>query len=102
MARDHGDGFLAGFILGTFAGAVLALLFAPAPGEETRERLRERGIELRGEAEHLAQRSRELLEERMARLEEAVEEGRRAAEQTRQELRAKLESQMETPESPDA
>ena len=102
MARNSGDSFWSGFVLGAFVGAVMALLFAPAPGEETRERLRERGIELREHAEELseearkraevlAERSRGLLEERMARLEEAIEEGKKAAEETRQELRSKLE-----------
>ena len=31
--------FVAGFILGGLLGTAMALLFAPRPGEETRERL---------------------------------------------------------------
>jgi gas vesicle protein len=108
MARDNGDGFWAGFILGALVGAGAAFLFAPAPGEETRERLRERGIELRERAEvlsdearrraeELSERGRELLEERIARLEalveEAIVEGKKAAEETQQELRARLEAE---------
>jgi len=92
MARESRDGFWMGFILGTFVGAVMALLFAPAPGEETRDRLRERGIELRERAE-------ELSEEAKKRAQEALEEGRRAAEERRSELRSKLEAQKEGTEA---
>lgn len=114
MARDNGDGFWAGLVLGAFVGAAAAFLFAPAPGEETRERLREQGIvlreraevfseEARRRAEEISQRGRELLEERVARLEalveEAIVEGKKAAEETRQELRDKLEAGKEDTEA---
>ncbi|MEA3346241.1 MAG: YtxH domain-containing protein [Chloroflexota bacterium] len=99
MARDNGGGFWTGFILGAFIGAAAALLFAPAPGEETRERLRERGIELGERAEELSEelsrKGREAVEEQRERLQRAIEEGRVAAEETREKLRSKLEAQKE-------
>jgi len=42
--------FALGFVIGMALGASLALLFAPAPGKETRAVLREKGIELQSRA----------------------------------------------------
>jgi len=47
MAKDDGGGFFMGFILGGLIGAGLALLFAPKSGEETREYLKEKALELK-------------------------------------------------------
>ncbi|MEA3407850.1 MAG: YtxH domain-containing protein [Chloroflexota bacterium] len=103
MAENSGSGdFVAGFLLGAFVGAVLAFLFAPAPGEETREKLREKGIELRQRAEEWSseaeQRARELqekgksaLEQQKTRFREAVEEGKKAAERKKEELLREIE-----------
>jgi len=102
MSESSGTDFLAGFLLGAIAGTALALLFAPQPGEQTRQQLREQSIELRGRAEELSGKAREqaqelsargriVLEERVASLEEAVAEGKKAADQTRKELLHKLE-----------
>ncbi len=47
---EHDDGFgsfLAGFLIGGLAGALVALLFAPQSGEETRALIRDKAIELR-------------------------------------------------------
>lgn len=44
MARDDASNFLEvsfAFLLGSLVGATIALLYAPAPGEQTRKRLRE-------------------------------------------------------------
>lgn len=102
MSERNGSDFLAGFLLGALAGTALALLFAPEPGEKTREYLKEQTIELKGragdlsgkareQAEELTARGRIVLEERVAQLEEAVAEGKKAAERTSKELRGKLE-----------
>ena len=96
MARDSGAGdFLAGFLFGAFVGAVLALLFAPAPGEETRGQIREKSIELKGKAEELsgeaAKRAEAMFGEQKTRLEEAIEEGKKAAARKKEELLAQIE-----------
>jgi len=107
MSERNGSDFLAGFLLGALAGTALALLFAPEPGERTREHLKESSIELKGragklrsrareQAEELTARGRIVLEERVAQLEEAVGEGKRAAERTRKDLTAKLEEARST------
>ena len=42
--RDEFGAFLVGFIVGGLTGAVVALLFAPHSGEETRAVIKERSI----------------------------------------------------------
>ena len=56
MADNDSDlgSFIAGFLIGGLVGAGVALLLAPQSGEETREMLRERGIELKNRAEEAA------------------------------------------------
>ena len=48
--NEGGAGLLVAFVAGAVAGAALALLFAPATGEETRRNLGERARELRDRA----------------------------------------------------
>jgi len=48
MAEKDGFGsFLAGFLIGGIAGAVVALLYAPSTGEETRTVIKDKAIELK-------------------------------------------------------
>jgi len=42
--------FLAGVLVGALVGAAIGLLFAPEPGEETRERVAERARKFRDAA----------------------------------------------------
>jgi gas vesicle protein len=116
MAEDsHGWEFLTGFLLGTVVGAAAALLLAPQAGEDTREQIRERGIELKSRAADLSEqgrkraeelavearqraaeaqeRSRLALEEQRARLQDALDEGKGAAAKKRDELMARLEAE---------
>ena len=48
--RDEFGAFLVGFLVGAVGGAVVALLFAPQSGEETRALIGEKSIELRDRA----------------------------------------------------
>jgi gas vesicle protein len=54
---DHDDfgAFLIGFVVGGLTGAVVALLFAPQSGEETRTYIKEKSIELRDKAAEQAE-----------------------------------------------
>lgn len=72
MAQDNSGSVMVAFMLGALTGAAVALLFAPASGEETREYLGERARE--GKA-----RVREGREHMIA----AVERGREAFERER-------------------
>ena len=60
MARqeDSGGGVLAAFVFGALAGAAIALLYAPAAGEETRRKMAERAREGREKAMRAAERGR--------------------------------------------
>jgi gas vesicle protein len=46
--------FAVGFVLGAVAGAAAALMLTPYSGDEMRDQLKEKGIELKTEAERLA------------------------------------------------
>ena len=51
-------GFFAGFGLGIAVGAVLALVFAPKRGDETREMVSERAVQLKDKASDLISHAR--------------------------------------------
>ncbi len=67
--RDEFGAFLVGFIVGGLTGAVVALLFAPQSGEETRALIKDKSIELRDRASQTA-------EEALARADELAREVR--------------------------
>jgi hypothetical protein len=86
MARDEGSGagnVLLAFILGAMSGAAVALLYAPATGKDTREKLSERAREGRERAREAAERGREAFNEGRDTLASAIEKGREAYQQAR-------------------
>jgi len=103
MAKEQGSGeFIAGFVFGAFVGAVLALLFAPAPGDEIRTQIREKGIELKDRAETMGvgagkavdgmrAKGEVFVRGQKSRFQEAIEEGKKAASRRKEELLAQLE-----------
>jgi gas vesicle protein len=78
--RDEFGAFLVGFIVGGLTGAVVALLFAPQSGEETRALIKDKSIELRDRASQTA-------EEALARAEAAAAEARARADELARQLR---------------
>ena len=72
------------FAIGALAGAVVALLYAPAAGEETRRKLAQRAREARDRAEELAREGREFVNRQRDNVAAAVERGREAFDQARQ------------------
>ena len=72
------------FTLGALAGAAIALLYAPASGEETRRRLAEKAREGRDRAQQAAREGRDFLDRQRDNLSSTVERGRQAFEQGRQ------------------
>ncbi|HLO30468.1 MAG TPA: YtxH domain-containing protein [Anaerolineales bacterium] len=78
--RDEFGAFLVGFIVGGLSGAVVALLFAPQTGEETRALIKDKSIELRDKAQMSA-------EEAIARAEAAAAEARARADELSKQLR---------------
>jgi gas vesicle protein len=73
------------FALGAIAGAAVALLYAPASGEETRRKLAQKAREGRDRAEAMAHEGREFLTRQRENLTAAVERGREAFDQARKE-----------------
>lgn len=82
MAHDDRmgpGGFLVAFMAGAAMGAAVALLFAPARGEETRQYLGQRAREGRERAAEAARQGRE-------RAAEAARQGREAIAKQREHL----------------
>ncbi len=78
MAKKRGNGgsgFFWGLVLGVVTGFILALLFAPQPGDTTREQLAEQSIQLRKRGE---ERYQQLATQVRERYSDAVEQGREA------------------------
>ena len=86
MARDEGAGagsILLAFLLGAVAGAAVALMYAPATGQETREFLGEKAREGRNRAGDAATKGRQIINQGRETLATAVERGREAYQQAR-------------------
>ena len=86
--RDEFGAFLVGFIVGGLSGAVVALLFAPQSGEETRALIKDKSIELRDKAQITA-------EEAIARAEAAAAEARARADDLARQLRERGQTVVE-------
>ena len=86
MAQDDGGAagtVIVAFVLGAITGAAVALLMAPATGEETRRMLADRAREGREKAGEAAQKGRELWDRQRETLSTAFERGKEAYEQAR-------------------
>jgi len=91
MASDDGAGagtILVAFVLGAVTGAALALLYAPAPGHETREYLGEKAREGRARAAEAAAKGREAINQGRETLSTAIERGKEAYQQARKSEQA--------------
>ncbi len=87
MSRNEsvsGGSLLLAFVAGAVAGAAVALLFAPAAGDEMRQVLGERAREGRERASEAAQKGREFLNRQRETIKNAVDRGREAYQQARQ------------------
>lgn len=78
MARDDGSNFLEisfAFLLGSLVGATVALLYAPATGEQTRRRLREAGEGMQENLRDQYGRLSDKAEIELSRVKDRVNEG---------------------------
>jgi len=86
MAKDDGGGagsILLAFLLGAVSGAAVALLYAPAPGRDTREFLGDKARESRDRAADAAAKGREIVTQGRETLATAIEKGKEAYQQAR-------------------
>ena len=87
MSRDGTSAgtVLVAFALGALAGAAVALLYAPAPGEDTRRRLSDKAREGRRRVGDVARQGADLLRQKQEDLAEAIDRGVEVFEQVRKE-----------------
>ena len=86
MARNDSGAagsIIMSFVLGTFAGAAVALLMAPATGDEMRRKLAEKAREGAEKASEAARQGREFVEHQRGTVVQALERGREAYKQAK-------------------
>ena len=86
MGRDNSAGagnVMLAFLVGAVAGAAVALLYAPAAGNETRDFLGEKVREGKDRAAEAAAKGREVVNQGRETLATAIERGREAYQQAR-------------------
>jgi gas vesicle protein len=84
MSRDsEGSNVMVAFMMGALTGAALALLFAPASGELTRDYLGQKAREGRDRARDAYEHGKDYYERQRQSLAGAVERGREAFQQAR-------------------
>ena len=87
MSGDNSNGagsVMLAFVVGALTGAAVALLFAPASGEETREYLGQRAREGRDRARDAVDQSREFYQRHRETVSTALDRGREAFQQARE------------------
>ena len=83
MAKDSSGSIMVAFVIGALTGAAVAILFAPASGEETREFLGQKAREGKAKAREAMDQGREYYRSQRDNLATAVERGREAFQQAR-------------------
>ena len=85
MANDSNSGgtVMLAFLVGALTGAAVALLFAPASGEETREYLGQKAREGRARAREAVEQGRDVYLRQRDNLSSAIDRGREAFQQSR-------------------
>ena len=91
MGRDDSNvagAVLMAFVLGAVSGAVLALVWAPSPGTDTRKYIQDKARETRGRASDAARQGREFLNKQRETVATAIDRGREAYQETRERDKA--------------
>ena len=84
MARDNSGSLMVAFVIGALTGAAVALLFAPATGEDTREYLGQKAREGKAKGREAVDQGREFYRDQRENIVTAVERGREAFKQVRE------------------
>jgi gas vesicle protein len=93
MAKDDGASVLElsfAFVLGSLVGATIALLYAPASGDQTRKRIRESGQDLQDNMRTQYGRARDKAEIEFSRLKSRAQEGANQAKSYLDEKKGKV------------
>ena len=78
MAKDNSGSLMVAFVIGALTGAAVALLYAPATGEETRDYLGQKAREGKAKAREAMDQGREYYRDQRENIVSAVERGREA------------------------
>ena len=84
MARDNSGSLMVAFVIGALTGAAVALLFAPATGEDTRDYLGQKAREGKAKAREAIDQGRDFYRDQRENIVTAVERGREAFKQVRE------------------
>jgi gas vesicle protein len=84
VSKDNSGSLMVAFMIGAFTGAAVALLFAPASGEETREFLGQKARESKARAREAMDQGRDYYQRQRDTLASAVERGREAFQHARE------------------
>ncbi len=98
MSEENGGSKIAFFLAGMGVGAVLALLFAPKSGQETRDFLSQkaeegrdyvsaRGRDLRKQAEEVVDKAKDVVSKQKEQLSAALEAGKQAYQEEKGKAR---------------
>ena len=84
MAKDTSGSLMVAFVIGALTGAAVALLYAPATGEKTRDYLGKKAREGKAKAREALEQGREYYRDQRENIITAVERGREAFKQVRE------------------
>jgi gas vesicle protein len=84
MAKDNSGSLMVAFVIGALTGAAVALLYAPATGEETRDYLGQKAREGKVKAREAMDQGREYYRDQRENIVTAVERGREAFQKVRE------------------
>jgi gas vesicle protein len=84
MAKDNSGSLMVAFVIGALTGAAVALLYAPATGEETRDYLGQKAREGKAKAREAIDQGREYYRDQRDNIVTAVERGREAFQKVRE------------------
>jgi gas vesicle protein len=94
MAKQETDfgTFVVGFFFGALVGGATALLFAPQSGEETRDQIRQKSIELSEQAQEKAEEARTKAETMLNDAREKFDEATKELQTRAKEMQKQVES----------
>jgi gas vesicle protein len=84
VSKDNSGSLMVAFVIGALTGAAVALLFAPASGEETRELIGQKAREGKARAREAMDQGRDYYQRQRDTVVSAVERGREAFQQARE------------------